>query len=270
MKKHKPGHSLNSAIKDVNNFPQVAALTIAGLGLYLIVKSSVPAKSEGDTSTGKQEQKLQNDPKTPGKSSATAIASRLRNAMNPSGDSDLINADGTDEDAMYKAAWDAYGQWDEVVKAYAKLYVDGAGVWSNLNSSNQTLLKQVEEELNSTEYQKFLDSLNHKWNPYTNEPPLKTWMKQQIGKKVKFLKPVQTYYDAFLTKKANVLPAGDYGKITQGAYFLSAQKLATASFKAEKTGNHWFKYSGYNDTRLSGLNGTKRKPINSNNIYELI
>ena len=72
------------------------------------------------------------------------LAQQYRTAFNPSGVSWLINADGTNEEAIEKLAFQTKGQLDEVARAYKERF-------------DELLTDRLRAELSSDEYQNWIN-----------------------------------------------------------------------------------------------------------------
>lgn len=131
-------------------------------------------------------------------------ATILRNAMNPSGVSWLMSFDRTNEDKIFETAKNIV-KLDDVMSAYKKLYDDD-------------LLKDLQSELDTEEYQKFLTLISS--NPSKTGAAATSFAKKNqlvVAKKEVYVRstPDASYHEAFYESSSgnNILfqaKAGDF------------------------------------------------------------
>ena len=157
---------------------------VIGVGSWLIYKFG---KKIIETARQKSTENLIDD------SPAVRQAMLLRNAMNPSGISFMMSFDQTNEDMIYDTA-KQISNIDEVIKAYRKLY-------------NSSLLHDLQGELDSNEYQKFLTLISSSPIKSGGAAPVTFAKKSQIiiaKKAVNVRKtPDASYNGAIYENKAN-------------------------------------------------------------------
>ena len=132
------------------NIPQEHKHTVRNVGIGVVVVLGSAFVINKIVKAIKRRNALNNAATNPN----VRYAMMLRSAMNPSGTTWLMWSDGTTEEVMYKTA-SQITDFNEVARQYKNLY-------------NSELLADIQSELNTTEFAKFMNIINNNKNVHLN------------------------------------------------------------------------------------------------------